>query len=202
MLIYDIEIEKAVPSGLEPKPPDIEYCEGWDDKENMGVACICAYDLIDDRYRVFTAGTFKDFERLAAERFVIGFNSIAFDDVVCGHQGIKVRTDWDLLAEMWAAAGFTREFTSEKNKGYGLDATAKANGLTGKTGYGGTAPIDWQRGLYGSVIDYCLEDVRLTWTLVRQVIEHGMLCNPKDTGWLRPVPDSAMLRLFRQYPRP
>ena len=63
--------------------------------------------------------------------------------------------------------------------GYGLDALAIANGLTGKTGHGADAPVDWQLGRYGSVIDYCLEDVRITAKLIHKVIMGDPLTSPK-----------------------
>ena len=179
MLVYDIEIIKAVP-GREPPIPGVEYCKGWDDKENMGVSVICAFDTWDRRFRVFTKENFAEFERLAANRKVAGFNSMAFDDVVCGHQGVKVETEYDLLQELWAGAGLARRWEGKHHAGFGLDATAKANGFAGKTGYGGLAPAQWQQGLYGTVIDYCLEDVRLTYELIQKANYLGELRDPRD----------------------
>ena len=185
MLIYDIEIVKAIPDRNGERLPDINYCEGWDDKASMGVSVICAYDITDDRYRVFTKECFKDFEELASENLLIGFNSIHFDDEVLKHEGINVRTQYDLLQELWVAAGLGRDFQYPSHAGFGLNATAQANEMGNKTGWGGYAPVQWQRGEYGSVIDYCLEDVRLTWHLVRQVLDVGALRDPRSPDkWL------------------
>ena len=173
VLFYDIEIKQAVPKRGEERVPGITYCESFDDHANMDVACICAYDTETGRYRVFTSGTFGEFEALAAERIVVGFNSIKFDDSVCGQSNIHVRTEWDLLQEIWVAVGLGRTFKYPTHAGYGLDATAKANGLTGKTGWGGSAPIDWQKARFGKVIDYCLEDVRLLRRLVERACKKG-----------------------------
>ncbi len=181
ILVYDIEILRAVPHKTEPKEEGIMYCGGWDDKENMGVACIGAYDEYEDRYRVFTPGNFDEFEDLATIRTVVGFNSAKFDDVVCLHEGISVETGWDLLIEQWRAAGLGDEFDATTHANFNLNATAKANGFGKKTGWGGSAPIDWQRGFYGKVIDYCLQDVRLTWKLVEQVRSKGYVVDPRDT---------------------
>ncbi len=194
MLIYDLEIIKAIPDRSGQREPDIEYCAGWDDHTNMGVSVIGAYDAIEDRYRVFTRETFSEFEALANDRHLIGFNSIHFDDQVLHHVGVEVETDYDLLQELWGAAGLGRHFEYPSHVGFGLDATAKANGYGGKTGWGGYAPVQWQRGEYGTVIDYCLEDVRLTWRLVQQVMSVGALRDPRDPNkWLnlsdpRPLP--------------
>ena len=185
MLIYDIEIVNAIPDRNRPNEPGIEYCEGWNDHANMGVSVIGAYDAIEDRFRVFTKESFGDFETLASNRHVIGFNSIHFDDQVLKANGVNVTTHWDLLQELWVAAGLGRTFEYPSHAGFGLNATALANGFGGKTGWGGHAPVQWQRGEYGNVIDYCLEDVRLTWRLVKQVLEVGALRDPRDSSqWL------------------
>ena len=179
LLVYDIEIIKAIPPRGGELEEGVEYCAGWDDHANMGVACIGAYDFETDRTRVFLADNIAEFEALAGERPVAGFNSIKFDDQVCRACGIEVRTGYDLLVELWAAAGLGPTFRPATHVGYGLDATAQANGLPGKTGHGALAPVQWQRGECGKVIDYCLEDVRLTVQLIREVDERGSLECPK-----------------------
>ena len=185
MLIYDLEIVNAIPDRKKPNEPGIEYCAGWDDHANMGVSVIGAYDAIEDRFRVFTQEAFGDFEALANNRQLIGFNSIHFDDRVLAANGVNVKTDYDLLQELWAAAGLGRTFKYPSHAGFGLNAAAEANGYGSKTGWGGYAPVQWQRGEYGRVIDYCLEDVRLTWRLVQQVVEMGRLRDPRSPAeWL------------------
>ena len=180
MLVYDIEIVKAIQRKDETKIEGIEYCEGFHDHANAGISVICAYDWEIHRYRVFTAECFKEFETLANDRLLAGFNSIAFDDAVCAASaGLNVTTQYDLLRECWIADGLAPEFEGESHGGYGLDALAKANGLYGKTGHGAMAPVDWQQGRYGSVIDYCLEDVRLTAHLIRRVIAGMPMKSPK-----------------------
>ena len=179
LLVYDLEIVKAIPPRVGELEEGIEYCAGWDDHANMGVSVIGAYDFETERTRVFLADNFDEFETLAAERTVAGFNSVKFDDAVCAAAGLKVRTEYDLLVELWRAVGLGPTFRPATHGGYGLDATAQANGLPGKTGHGALAPVLWQRGEYGSVIDYCLEDVRLTEQLIRWVGERGSLECPK-----------------------
>ena len=183
MLIYDVEIVAAIP----PKETDeylegIEYCGGWEDKASMGVAVICAWDSLEDRYRVFCEDNFKEFEMLVKQSDpIVGFNSITHDDVVCGHVGLKVHTDYDLLQELWVAAGLGRKYEHPTHAGFGLDAVAIANLGTGKTMLSESAPVLWQRGEIGAVIDYCLEDVRLTKLLMDNVLDdQGRLVDPRD----------------------
>ena len=52
-LVYDLEIENAVPISTEEKIPGIIYCKGWNDKKNMGLACIGVYDSQLDKYAIF-----------------------------------------------------------------------------------------------------------------------------------------------------
>lgn len=179
-LIYDIEIIKAVQYRDEPRIEGIEYCDGFHDHQNCGISVICAYDYAANRYRVFAKDNFDDFAELAASRYIVGFNSMAFDDNVCRANGITVSTSYDLLVELWAAAGLGPVYQHPGHAGFGLDATAKANGLPGKTGHGAHAPVQWQRGEVGKVIDYCLEDVRLTKILFDMIQGTGRLRNPRD----------------------
>ena len=179
MIVYDLEIKKAIPHG--ECVDGIEYCKGWDDHENMGIACLCAYDFTTDRYRVFTENSLHRFILLCGEskRPLAGFNNIGFDNEVLACNGLEVKEEWcyDLLREIWDAIDRVSPF--ESKKGTGLDAVAKANGYEGKTGHGARAPIWYQQGDIGKVIDYCLEDVRLTKELIDKVMKDGKLNDPR-----------------------
>jgi Predicted 3'-5' exonuclease related to the exonuclease domain of PolB len=185
VIIYDLEIVKAIPT-KEAKVDGIEYCNGWNDHANMGVAVICAYETKTQRYRVFTKENWNEFADLycnSGEKF-IGFNSISFDNAVLAANGIveiAEKDSYDLLREIWRSAGLGPVFKYPSHVGYGLEAVATINGLPGKTGSGEIAPIDWQRGKYGKVIDYCLTDVWLTWKLIEKIQKQGYLISPLYT---------------------
>ena len=193
MLVYDIEIIKAPPIRGEAPIPGIEYCDGWDDHEGMGISVIGAYDSIDNRYRVFMKDNWDEFEALSRNRILVGFNSINFDDKVCRANGLRLATNWDLLAELRKVA--TPFYGQRYVSGLKLDALARANNLGAKTGRGDYAPVQWQRGEYGAVIDYCLQDVRLTYRLIRSAMRHGHIRDPRanspNGGYLSP--DTSML---------
>lgn len=188
MLIYDIEIIKAIP----PKDPSdriegIEYCAGWQDHANMGISVIGAYDYDQDKYRVFTKDNWDEFTTFPLSgATMIGFNSIPFDNAVIKASGIDIFEgySYDLLREVWIAAGLGINYEYPSHSGYSLDAIAKANGLQGKTGNGALAPIEWQKGNIGTVIDYCLMDVAITKKLVDMVMAGRPLIDPKTGGWL------------------
>lgn len=121
---------------------------------------------------------FSDFQKLADETdLVVGFNSLAFDNRLCEANGINVPDEksYDLLVEVWKGAG-----QGKGHGGFSLDAICKANFGLEKSGHGAMAPVQWQRGEFGSVIDYCLNDVRLTKMLLDQVIRDEVVRDPRD----------------------
>lgn len=183
-LVYDIEIIKAVPAGG-PLIDGVEYCAGWDDHENMGISVIGAYDFFYQQYRVFMADNFHLFRDLLKHRVGVGYNNINFDNKVLAHHdllpdGVQYV---DLLRAIWKGAGHDPDvFNQETHSGYGLDAMARANLGASKTGHGAVAPVDWQKGRIGSVIDYCLNDVRLTARLFEKAYTEWYLKTPaRDT---------------------
>jgi hypothetical protein len=193
-LIYDIEIVKAIPpKNHANRIPGIEYCNGWHDHGNMGVSVIGAYDYLEDRYRAFCRDNFDAFQQLVDEReWIVGFNSIAFDNrVVAACELIRVPDEksYDLLVELWRAAGLGPQYRHPTHAGFGLDAVCEANFGLKKSGHGALAPVDWQQGRIGSVIDYCLNDVRLTKRLLDQVLCARFLIDPRDRA------ASLMMRL-------
>lgn len=186
MIVYDIEIAKAIHGRGEKKIKGIEYCGGWQDYENMGVACLCAYDYDEDRYRVFMQDNITQFLELAMDSdVVVGFNSYNFDNkIILAEYGIDLSSNtFDILREVWKSEGLDADiFNMSTHGGYGLDDLAQANFRLKKTGNGAMAPIDFQTGRVGSVIDYCLTDVKLTKMLMDKIIDRGFLVSPKSLG--------------------
>jgi len=180
--VFDIEIIKAIPDRNQENDPTIKYCGGWQDHAGMGISVIGAYSYADDRYRVFLKDNFGLFEDLLHESdIVVSFNGLAFDNRVLEACGINPpdATTYDLLVETWAAAGLAPKFNYKTHGGFGLDAVCSANFDLNKTGHGALAPVQWQQGKYGHVIDYCLEDVRLTKKLF-DLATAGPIKNPKS----------------------
>jgi hypothetical protein len=179
LMIYDCEIENAILGKGEIPVPGIRYCAGFHDKANMGVSVICAY-VWDQGYRVFLKDNMASFKALAEDpnTLCIGYNNRSFDNPLVDQAlGIKIAPErsWDLYREVRVSRG-----TSSAPHGPSLDTLARANFLPGKSGSGAMAPILWQQGKIGEVIDYCLGDVRLTVALVELVMA-GKLRDP-DSG--------------------
>lgn len=205
-LVYDCEIKK---SPLPRKPEDfvsgIKYCKDWEDLENMGIACICAYDYLDDRYRVFMDDNIAEFEKLLRNRkFLVGYNSDRFDNLLLEANSVSIKNrgpikpegqaslfadgsteikSYDILAEIWRSMGLDpRIFNPRTHGGTGLDVVAKANLGRGKIGNGANAAVLWQQGKKGEIVNYCLDDTMLTKSLFDLILKNGTLKNPKKTG--------------------
>lgn len=187
ILVYDCEIAKAILGRGEAKLEGIEYCGGWRDFAGMGISCIGAYDYLDDRYRVFMKDNFNEFVDLATTRqTLVSFNGLAFDNplIEANVPGLKFASgpgDFDILVEMWKAVGLTPSFNYPSHTGFGLDAAAAVNLGARKTGNGALAPVWWQRGEIGKVIDYCLQDIKLTKGLMDQILLIGGLRDPRNS---------------------
>lgn len=188
-LIYDIEILKAIPSPYSHCEKGIKYCSGWSDHARMGISVIGAYDYLEGRTRVFCADNFPAFIDRAQQpgTLLVGFNSIPFDNaVIAATLGASFEETqcYDLLREIWIAAGLSPTFERGTHGGYGLDAVCAKNFGTQKSGNGALAPVLWQKGQIGEVIDYCLNDIRLTKQLFDRALDGGALISPKTEAVL------------------
>lgn len=187
MLVYDLEIIKAIPPKSGQFLGGIEYCENWQDTANMGISVIGTYDYLTNQYQIFLEDNFDEFVALArSHSTLVGFNNIKFDNAVLIDSGLSMPRSgyYDLLVEIWAGAGLESEFQYPSHAGYGLDAVCSANGLGGKTGRGDLAPVLWQQGKYGQVINYCLNDVLLTKRLLDLVLKAGRIKSPKTMDFI------------------
>lgn len=188
-IIYDLEILKAIPSPNSYCEKGIKYCGGWSDHARMGISVMGVYDYAEDRYRTFCEDNKAEFAALLQrEPMCIGFNNIPFDNAViaatAGWQAPIEAQCYDLLRETWLAAGLGATFSRKTHGGYGLDAMCEKNFGTKKSGNGALAPVAWQKGNYGEVIDYCLNDVRLTKQLFDAAFHDKPLLDPKTGGTL------------------
>jgi len=194
MLIYDTEIKNGVP-GKEELIPGINYCKGWDDFKGMGVAVVAAYDYTEDAYRVFCEDNLDEFQHLVWDHLdqgdkIVGFNSLKFDNPLVKVHGVDIPDEgsYDLQLAIHKAARLGPEFNKRTHTGFSLDACVRTNFLgVGKIGDGAMAPVLWQQGKIGKVIDYCLSDVWLTKILLDKVVTKGGILNPKTGLFMRVV---------------
>jgi hypothetical protein len=183
MIILDVEILKAIP----PKPtqrrePGIEYCAGWRDFENMGVTVCCTYELETHLSRVFLLEDLPDLQTYLAGKPTSGFNTRRFDLPLLACHGVTVdqAQHYDVLEAIWVAQGLDPDyFVPATHGGWSLDAVCEETLHHKKSGNGALAPMWWQKGQRGRVIDYCLRDVWLEAKLLQHAIDFGVV----GVGW-------------------
>lgn len=184
-IIYDCEIVKCLPEQFGTRYPDLEYCAGWEDFANMGISVIGVIDQ-DGSTKVIIPGKNPDtWKKLLDPTIkIVGFNSKKFDDRLCQANGIEVKTDYDLLEEIRLAAyGSIRWEDQPPGFSYSLARMGQANGFP-KTGTGELAPKLWQENRQQEVIDYCLNDVKITRSLL-ELGWAGQLIDPNTRSLLR-----------------
>lgn len=161
ILFFDCEIENCVPDkyGTDHR---YKYCQGWQDFEGMGIACIGVYTNWGG-YQIFLQSEIDKFKQLVTEaNEIVGFNSTSFDDRLLAANGVPVKTSYDLLCEVRVASGQPANYVRGLTRaGYALEPLARKNLGRGKAGTGEMAPKLWQDRKCAEVIDYCLNDVRL-----------------------------------------
>jgi hypothetical protein len=154
IVVYDLEIKKT-----------IEQCsKGWASFDEMGVSVGCAFDYRAMRYRVFMDDNlFELVNRLnEADTHVVAFNNISFDNkLLRATSGLPLLKDDELLNnyDMMRVSREALGLKGVAHKGFKLDDHLYACGLPVKTANGAEAPLMWQAGKVGELVDYCLNDV-------------------------------------------
>lgn len=182
MIIYDIETENAILGRNETRQDGIKYCDGWTDFAGMGISCIGVIDYASESPRVFLRDNLSAFAELVrATNCIVGFNNHRFDNKLLMARGVPlpVGRSYDILEEIWRGLGLPLEYNFRTHGGLSLGAMCEANFGRKKTDSGALAPVLWQRGEHGRVIDYCLSDVALTRMLLDRIIRRGELVDPR-----------------------
>lgn len=190
ILVLDAEILNIIKGRDEPEIDGLVYVrpdkpgdDPWRCFEQMGLTTVCTYSYISDRYRVFGLESLGSLQsEICSHRTVATFNGQNFDLPLLDHWGVGLdgQLHYDLLREVWAAAGFDPDvYDHSTHRFFGLHAMAMANLGEGKNGNGALAPQLWQQGNYCDVIDYCLNDVRLLKLLLDKVIAGERLIDPR-----------------------
>lgn len=142
---------------------------GWSNIRQMGLAVAVVYAIERDQYTTYlepdVAGLI---DRLCAARLIIGYNVLRFDyEVLMAYapQPLRSLPTLDIMKELYDRLGFRPS----------LADVAWATLGRGKSADGAQS-VEWFRqGLVDKVIDYCTDDVRLTYELYRFACTHGHL---------------------------
>lgn len=178
--VFDLEIIAAIPNKNEPPLPGIRYCKHWGDHSNMGISVLCAARPDGSDMRTFVGdpmmppntvwGSLMDFYTLVRDaELVVSYGGRTFDCKVLAGRGIHIQPTrhLDLLYEVKKA------IKNQAPKGWKLSDASQRIGYAGKDYDGAQAPIDWQRGKYAQVAEYCESDVIRTCALAHFYANNG-----------------------------
>lgn len=173
MKIIDVEIKKGILGRNDVPIEGIEYCGGWRDFANMGISVVCVYEIDTSLTRVFLQQDFDELREYVREGATGGFNTRGFDLPLLAYHGIYVdeSSHFDALWRIWETLGLNpTRFDFRTHGGWSLDNVMTATFGLAKSGHGAMAPVWWQQGKRGKVIDYCCRDVWLEGKLISHIL--------------------------------
>jgi DEAD/DEAH box helicase domain-containing protein len=150
-LVIDVETKQLV-----------QDVGGWDHVDKLGISVACAYDSKTDQFTSYTEDKLKDLIELCEERLVVGYNIRGFDLPVMVPYGLDPKK-LDVFDIMYDLEALTRQRFLK------LDYVAKGTLGIGKSADGLQAVEWWKQGQVQKIIDYCIQDVKVT----RDVFQFG-----------------------------
>ncbi|MFL5812500.1 MAG: ribonuclease H-like domain-containing protein [Bdellovibrionia bacterium] len=157
-LVIDIETQNLV-----------QDVGGWDHVDKLKISVACAYDSKTDQFLSFREHELKNLNDLCEERLVIGYNIRGFDLLVMQAYGLDLKR-LDVFDIMYDLETLTRQRFLK------LEAVARGTLGAGKSADGLMAVEWWKKGEIQKIIDYCLQDVKVT----RDVFQFG-----RQNGFVR-----------------
>ena len=143
-LVVDVETQRLV-----------QEVGGWDHVAKLGVSVACAYDSKTDEFYSYREHELSKLFELCRERLVIGYNIRGFDLAVLEPYGLDPRNldVFDIMYDIQTLTG--RPFLK-------LDSIAKGTLGEVKSADGLLAVEWWKSGQIQKIIDYCMQDVKVT----------------------------------------
>ncbi len=137
------------------------------DFSNLEITVLGVHDSLDNTMKGFYKDELRDaWPLFEAADIIVGYNSEHFDIPILNkyYAGdlTKIKSV-DLLKEVKNVLGRRLK----------LDNLAEATLGAGKSGHGLEAVEWWKQGLRQKVLDYCLDDVRITNELYKYAKKHG-----------------------------
>jgi DEAD/DEAH box helicase domain-containing protein len=157
---------------------------GWSFVDRLGLAAAVVYEVEADRYHRFVEDQVEQLlDLLRRARIIVGYNLLRFDYVVLQPYGGTDLTGLptvDLLEHLYSSLGFRLS----------LEAVASATLGSAKSANGLQAVAWYRAGQIDRVLDYCQNDVALTWRLYEHGRAHRAVCYRDHRYRLRTVPVS------------
>jgi len=171
--VFDLETQRSA-----------QEVGGWHRADLMKVSCAVLYDAGEQVYHEYLEKDMPRFiERLQQYDCVVGFNISRFDyKVLSGYSNFDFKSlpTLDLLAEIHKQLGYRLS----------LDHLAKVTLGSQKSADGLQALRWWKQGKIREIIDYCRQDVRITWEIFCYGRENGYLLFQNKAGNTVRVPVS------------
>ncbi|MGE0616165.1 MAG: ribonuclease H-like domain-containing protein [Bacteriovoracia bacterium] len=150
-LIVDIETQRS-----------FQEVGGFENLDKLGISVACAYDSKTDQFLSFRENELKKLFDLCEDRLVVGYNIRGFDLPVMGAYGLDYKR-LDVFDIMYDLETLTRQRFLK------LEFVARGTLGTGKSADGLQAIEWWKAGQVEKIIEYCLQDVKVT----RDIFQYG-----------------------------
>jgi len=157
-LVLDIETQRLV-----------QEVGGWDHVDKLGISVACAYDSKTDQFLSFEEKQLPKLIELCQDRLIVGYNIRGFDLPVMVPYGLKIQ-GLDVFDIMYDIQTLTRRPALK------LEALAQGTLGVGKSADGLMAVEWYKKGEIQKIIEYCLQDVKVT----RDVFQFG-----RQNGFVR-----------------
>lgn len=173
----NLEGKNIVVFDLETSRPVEQCSNGWKSLDEMGISVGCAFDYRENRFRIFM----KDNLQSLVDRLnepgttIVAFNHVSFDNQLLRACGYNLKPDEALINYDMLQISREGARGSQFSKGFKLDDHLRVLSLPMKTGAGAMAPILFQEGKLGELVDYCVQDVSAEKSLFEWIQKNGTL---------------------------
>lgn len=150
-VVLDLETQKLV-----------QEVGGWDHIDKLGVSVACLYDSKTDEFFSYKEDELKHMITMLENRLIVGYNVRGFDLPVLVPYGLNLK-GLDVFDLMYDLEALTRQRFLK------LEHVARGTLGTGKSADGLQAVEWYKQGEMQKIIDYCMQDVKVT----RDVFNYG-----------------------------
>lgn len=171
-LVLDIETQRIV-----------QDVGGWEHIDKLGISVACAYDSATDEWLSYTEDQIPQLIRLCEKRLVVGYNIRGFDLPVMVPYGLDPKK-LDVFDLMYDLETLTRQRFLK------LEHVARGTLGTGKSADGLQAVEWWKQGEIQKIIDYCMQDVKVTRDVFNYGRQNGHVKIQRSEDNVREVPVS------------
>ena len=144
---------------------------GSNNPADLDLSVLCLWDSEDDTYKSYTQEQLPDLWRLIEHTdMLVGYNSDHFDIPLLNKYypgDLTQIKSLDLMKEVQQVIGRRLKLDNIAKCTLGAKQAKSADGL---------AAVEWWRnGEYQKVIDYCIQDVKVTKKVMDYALQHGHL---------------------------